>query len=218
MIYSRSLPAIEGCRYVYWRQMPAVLAPWGLISGHTQTNKNTSPVHPVPVITLYNEFLTVNLNWDRGLVVTHAALYAEGPGFDSSLGKLFFFFVRISYDTVLNIKIFDYDIDSESLTGEDRCVKKEVKRRIAHLFGQHYTHSGTFFPGVLRAISQYCNAYSRPLEAIILCQMIYSRSLPAIEACRYVYWRQMPAVLAQWGVYLLHLRSIANIVTLILAH
>ena len=150
MIYSRSLPAIEGCRYVYWRQMPAVLAPWGLISGHTQTNKNTSPVHPVPVITLYNEFLTVNLNWDRGLVVTHAALYAEGPGFDSSLGKLFFFFfffVRISYDTVLNIKIFDYDIDSESLTGEDRCVKKEVKRRIAHLFGQHYTHSGTFFPG-----------------------------------------------------------------------
>ena len=151
MIYSRSLPAIEGCRYVYWRQMPAVLAPWGLISGHTQTNKNTSPVHPVPVITLYNEFLTVNLKWDRGLVVTHAALYAQGPGFDSPLGKLFFFFffffLRISYDTVLTIKIFDYDIDSESLTGEDRCVKKEVKRRIAHLFGQHYTHSGTFFPG-----------------------------------------------------------------------
>ena len=35
--------------------------------------------------------------------------------------------------------------------------------------------------------SKYCNAYSRPLEAIILYQMIYSRSLPAIEAYRYVY-------------------------------
>ena len=35
--------------------------------------------------------------------------------------------------------------------------------------------------------SKYCNAYSRPLEAIILYQMIYSRSLPAIGAYRYVY-------------------------------
>ena len=35
--------------------------------------------------------------------------------------------------------------------------------------------------------SKYCNAYSRPLEGIILYQMIYSRSLPAIEACRYFY-------------------------------
>ena len=63
MIYSRSLPAIEACRYVSLTSNASRTRSVGaFISGHTQTNKNTSPVHPVPVITLYNEFLTVNVN------------------------------------------------------------------------------------------------------------------------------------------------------------
>ena len=123
-------------------------------------------------------------------MVTHSALYAEGPGFDSPLGKLFFFFffffLRIGYDTVINIKNFDSHIDSESLTGEDVLCLSSMSVCLLMSNASRTRSLGRLSCTCVKH-SKYCNAYSRPLEAINLYQMIYSRSLPAIEACRYFY-------------------------------